>query len=210
MEIAPRVHLLEQMKGSYVYLILGDEPVLVDTGMSGKSNRIVSALAKVGLRETDIAHILLTHSDGDHIGNAKRLQELSGAVLWAPKVEVPFIHGTAKGPGIRKVIQTLMHVEPPTVNRTYEAGERIAGLEVLPAPGHTEGHTCLLYGDVLLAGDLVVTRSGKIKPSPKFLAWNLPILHDSIREVGKRSFAWVCPAHGEPVQRGNLWEAMNF
>ncbi|MCY0876176.1 MAG: MBL fold metallo-hydrolase [Firmicutes bacterium] len=209
MEITQRVHLLEEMKGSYVYLILGQEPVLVDTGMSGRADRVLKALTALGMQPTDIAHILLTHQDVDHIGNAKRLQELSGARLWAPKGEVPYIHGEVKGPGLRRVIQTLMKVDRPTVTDTYVAGQHIGDIETIPAPGHTLDHTCLLYGDVLLAGDLVTTRRGKLQASPKFLAWDLNSLHRSIREVGKRSFDFVCPAHGEPVRRGNLWEAMS-
>lgn len=208
MEITKGVHLLEEMKGSYVYLVLGQEPVLVDTGMSGRANKVVKALAALGMQPTDIAHIMLTHQDVDHIGNAKRLQELSGARLWAPKGEVPYIHGEAKGPGMRKLIQTLMKVDRPQVTDTYTAGQRIGDIETIPAPGHTLDHTCLLYGDVLLAGDLVTTRKGKLQASPKFLAWDLAALQRSIREVGARSFDWVCPAHGNPVRRGDLWEAM--
>jgi hypothetical protein len=33
-------------------------------------------------------------------------------------------------------------------------------------------------------------------------------LKRSLFAVSKREFTWVCPAHGEPVQRGNLWEAL--
>jgi len=208
MEITKHVHILEEMKGSYVYLVLGEEPVLIDTGMSGKSEKVVKALAALGMQPTDLAHILLTHQDVDHIGNARRLQEQSGATLWAPKGEVPYIHGEAKGPGLRRVIQTLMKVDRPHVDRTYTAGQRIGDIETIPAPGHTLDHTCLLYSDVLLAGDLVTTRRGRLQASPKFLAWDLAALQRSIREVGARSFDWVCPAHGEPVRRGNLWEAM--
>lgn len=208
MELTRGVHLIEAMKGSYVYLILGEEPVLIDTGMPGKAEDVVKALAQLGMKPTDLAHILLTHQDVDHIGNAKALKEASGATLWAPRAEIPYIHGETRAQGIRGVISRLMRVDRPTVDRSYEAGQVIGGMEVLPAPGHTEGHVCLLYRDVLLAGDLVTTRKGKLRPSPTFLAWNKPLLDRSIRDVGMREFAWVCPAHGEPVARGNLWEGM--
>ncbi len=206
MEIAPGVHLLEETKGSYVYVIMGQEPVLVDTFFPGKSGQVIAGLERIGLRPHDIAHILLTHSDVDHVGNAKRLQELSGAKLWAPREELPFIHGAQKDSGLRRVIKAMIKVDAPAIDDVYEAGMRIGGLEVIPSPGHTRGHVSLLYGDVLLAGDLVTTRRGRLRPSPGLLTWNKEALRRSFRHVGALPFDWVCPAHGEPVRRGALWE----
>lgn len=208
LKVTDGIYLLEEAKGSFVYLVLGDEPVLVDTGMAGKGPKIIEALARLGIHSGDLAHIVLTHQDVDHIGNAKQLQMWSGATMWAPEIEIPFIHGERKGPGIRKVISSLMRVHHPSGVRPYEAGAQIGGLEVIPAPGHTPGHVCLRRGDVLLAGDLVTTRRGKLKPSPGLLTWNKDELRKSMRAVGKLDFDWVCPAHGLPVRRGNLWEAL--
>lgn len=208
MEVANRVHLLEGTKGSYSYLVMGQEPVLVDTSMPGRTDKIVEALARLGMKPSDIAHIVLTHQDGDHIGNAKQLKDLSGATLWAPKEEVPYIHGEKKGAGIRRIIGAMMKVDRPQVDKVFEAGQRVGDLEMIPAPGHTPGHVCLRVDDVLLAGDLVTTRGGKLKPSPGFLTWDKAALQKSIRSVGKLEFDWVCPAHGDPVKRGSLWDAL--
>lgn len=208
MEIAPGVHLLTDTKGSYAYLVLGSEPVLIDTSMPGRAQAILSELGQLGMKPTDLAHILLTHQDPDHIGNAKELKALSGAVLWAPETEVPFIHGDSKPPGLRRVIRQIVRVNRPQIDRTYQPGEKIGGLEVIPAPGHTVGHTCLLFHDVLLAGDLVTSSKGKLKRAPGFLTWDRTALESSLRTVGRFQFSWVCPAHGEPVQRGSLWEAL--
>ncbi len=208
MEISKNVHLLEGTKGSYSYLILGQEPVLVDTSMPGRSNRIVEALAELGMKPSDVAHIVLTHQDVDHIGNAKLLKEQSGATLWAPEEEVPYIHGEKKGKGIRRLIGGMMKVDRPEVDRVFEKGQLVGDLEVIPAPGHTDGHVCLRAGDVLLAGDLVTTRGGKLKASPGFLTHDKAALQKSIRSVGQLKFDWVCPAHGDPVKRGSLWDAL--
>ncbi|GGE29258.1 MBL fold metallo-hydrolase [Pullulanibacillus camelliae] len=208
MEITKQVHLLEGTKGSYSYLVTGQEPVLVDTSMPGRAKRIIEALAHLGMQPTDIAHIVLTHQDVDHIGNAKGLKQISGARLWAPKEEVPYIHGAKKGQGIRRLINGLIKVDRPQVDRMLEEGQYIGELEVIPAPGHTEGHVCLRVGDVLLAGDLVTTRKGKLKSSPGFLTKDKHALAKSIRSVGQLKFDWICPAHGDPVQRGSLWETL--
>lgn len=208
MEITKNVHLLEGTKGSYSYLILGQEPVLVDTSMPGRSKHIVETLAKLGMKPSDLAHIVLTHQDVDHIGNAKELKKLSGATLWAPKEEVPYIHGDKKGKGIRRILGSVMKVERPQVDQTFEEGRYVGDLETIPAPGHTEGHVCLRVGDVLLAGDLVTTRKGKLKPAPGFLTHDKNALAKSIRSVGQLKFDWICPAHGDPVKRGSLWETL--
>lgn len=208
MEITRKVHLLEGTKGSYSYLVLGQEPVLVDTSMPGRADKIVNALAALGMQPTDLAHIVLTHQDADHIGNAKHIKELSGAALWAPKEEVPYIHGDIKGRGIRRIIGSLMKVDRPRVDKVLEAGQHVGDLELIPAPGHTPGHVCLRVDDVLLAGDLVTTRGGRLKPSPGFLTWDRTALSHSIKSVGQLQFDWICPAHGDPVKRGSLWEAL--
>ncbi|PWI56947.1 MBL fold metallo-hydrolase [Sulfoacidibacillus thermotolerans] len=208
MEIAPNVHLLEETKGSYCYLITGQEPVLIDTFMPGRIANVIQGLARIGLQPTDLAHILLTHSDVDHIGNAKQLQEQSGATLWAPREELPVIYNLQKDRGIRRVIRALMKVEQPVIDQTYEAWNQIAGLEIIPTPGHTPGHVSIRYGDILLAGDLVTTRNGKLRPAPAFLTWDRLALQKSLKEIGKRPFQWICPAHGKPVQRGSLWDIL--
>ena len=208
MEITKHVHLLEAMKGSYVYLILEEEPVLIDTGLKSKFASLERSLQALGMRFEDIAHIIVTHQDVDHIGNAKALKAASKATLWSSVEDKPYIQGERKGTGVRKMIQTLIKVDHPTIDQTFAPGQRIGDLEVIPSPGHTPGHVCLLYHDVLLAGDLVKTSRGKVSPSPNFLASDKEALRRSIREVAKLSFDYICPAHGEPVRGHSFFDMM--
>ncbi|GMA50339.1 hydrolase [Alicyclobacillus contaminans] len=205
MQIAKNVHWITRAKGSYVYLVLGDEPVLIDTGMPNRGPDILEELRELGIRPQDIAHIVLTHHDVDHIGNAKHLKALSGATLWAPERDVPYIHGAAPRPGIKRAIASLVRHERPEVDRIYQAGQTVGGLEVIETPGHTPGHVSFRYQDILFPGDLVMTRRGKIVPSPRFLAWDHRVLMQSIDSVRRLTFDWVCPAHGQPVRRTPLF-----
>lgn len=208
MEISKGVHLLDGTKGSYVYLILGEEPVLIDTCLPGRAPAILAALASLGLKPTDLAHILLTHYDVDHIGNARALRDASGAKLWAAGEDLPYILGERNPPGIRRLLQILYRVDAPQIDEIYRPGQTIAGLEVIPTPGHTLGHVSFRFHDILFSGDLVRNTKGKLQPQPSISNWDKPALKRSLREVGNLAFTWVCPAHGEPVQRGNLWEAL--
>lgn len=208
MEVSPGAHFLEATKGSYVYLVLGEEPVLIDTGFRGQADRIVAELAAIGLRPSDIAHIALTHHDVDHVGNAQALAAATGAKIWSSAQDRPYIEGTALPSGVRRVIRTLMPPRPVSVAAAYAPGERIGALEVIPTPGHTLGHVSLRMGDVLFAGDLVTSRGGGLTRPPGLLTADAQALERSLREVGRMEFRLVCPAHGEPVVRGSLWDAL--
>src|SRR5579884_2266797 len=140
MEITQHVHLLQSTNGSYVYLVMGEEPILIDTSFPGRAATMLTELQTLGLKPTDLAHILLTHHDVDHIGSARALQQASGAKLWAPQEDLPYILGQRNRPGLRRLVQTLVRVEVPHIDATYTPGQKIGGIEVIPTPGHTPGH----------------------------------------------------------------------
>lgn len=208
MEITTGVHLLEITRGSYVYLVLADEPVLIDTSLPGRADAILKELKTLGFEPTDIAHILLTHYDVDHIGNAHALQQATGAKVWASQEDLPYILGRRNPPGIRRLLKLFYKVETPHIDETYTPGQKIAGIEVLSTPGHTLGHVSLLFGETLFSGDLVASNKGKLRLLPALATWDKAALHRSLRMVNNRSFVHICPAHGEPVQRGNLWDTL--
>lgn len=208
MEITAGIHLLQATRGSYVYLVLGDEPILIDTSFPGRTRAILTEIERLGLRPTDIAHILLTHQDGDHIGNAHALQQATGAQVWASQEDLPYILDQRRASGFRGVLQMIIRTKPPQVNQMYTPGQKIGNIEVIPTPGHTPGHVSFLYGDTLFSGDLVTSSRNQLRAAPALLTWDKAVLKRSLFAVSKREFTWVCPAHGEPVQRGNLWEAL--
>lgn len=208
MEIAQGVLRIEASRGSYVYLVLGDEPVLIDTGFRGRADRILREIAGYGIRPGEIAHIALTHHDVDHVGNVRELAAATGAKVWSSAEDEPVIRGERASTGIRRLIRILSPVPAAEVDATYRTGEAVGGLEVLSTPGHTFGHVSLRFGDILFAGDLVTSRGGRLRPSPGILTEDPPALRRSLREVGRIPFRLVCPAHGHPVARGTLWETL--
>lgn len=202
MKVTEKVYALEASKGAYVYVILGNEIILVDTGFSWAGKRILRELSAMDIKLTDIKHILLTHYDLDHIGNAAILARLTGAKLWASKEDKPYILGETQRPGFKKYLSYLFKSEKPTAISTYIEGKKIGGIEVVPTPGHTPGHVCLLFEDVIFAGDLVKCKKDRLIPYPSNWNWNTSVLKDSIRKLTQYTFKWICPAHGRPTERG--------
>lgn len=189
--------MLESTKRSHAYLINSEETVLIDTGFPGESNDIIEEISDLGIKPK---HIFLTHHDVDHIGNAKILQEVTGAKLWATKEDTPFILGEKNRPGIKRIVQTIVKVEKPKVDLFFADQQDLLSIKVISTPGHTPGHVCFLYNNVLFVGDLIANRDGKLKSLPKLGNWNNEILKTSVEKVKSLDFDWICPAHGEPMQ----------
>lgn len=203
MKIMEDVYLLESTKDSYAYLINSEEPVLIDTGFPGKSKQIIEEMSNLGISPK---HIFLTHHDVDHIGNAKILQEYTGAKLWSSKEDLPFISGEKNRAGMKRIIQAIIKIDKPKVDALFTDKQDFLSIEVISSPGHTPGHVCFLYKKVLFAGDLFANRNGKLQLLPRFGNWNNEILKSSAEKIKLLDFDWLCPAHGEPIQRKNINE----
>lgn len=192
--------MLESTKRSHTYLINSEEPVLIDTGFPGESDEIIKEMSDLGIKPK---HIFLTHHDIDHIGNAKILQEYTGAKLWATIEDTPFIIGEKNRTGIKRIVQAIVKAEKPKVDLFLADQQDFFSIKVISTPGHTPGHVCFLYKNILFAGDLVANRNGKLQLLPKFGNWDNKILKLSAEKIKSLDFDWICPAHGEPVQCKN-------
>lgn len=203
-KITEKVFLLESTKGAYVYLIFGKETMLVDTGFPIAGKKILKELESENIDLLDIKHILLTHYDIDHIGNAVMLQKLTGAKLWSSLTDRPYILGQKPRPGFKKYFSSIARIPKPETLFSFGEDGNIDGMKVIPSPGHSPGHVCLLFEDVLFAGDLVEGENGQLLPFRSGWNWDNALHTDSISRVSHYSFEWVCPAHGEPVKSSLL------
>lgn len=199
MQLSDNVYLLDSTAGSYVYVAMGSETALIDTGFPWKGKSIIKELGAIGIHPGDIKHILLTHHDIDHIGNVFMLQQLTGAQVWASKEDIPYITGELDRYGFKKYIKYFFRVKKPKDVKPYITEQRINGIEVIPTPGHTPGHVCLLYNDILFAGDLLENKKGKLIPYPPPWNWDDSMMLESVNKISQIPYKWVCPAHGKPI-----------
>ncbi len=166
--------MLIRIKGaiSNCYLLLGQKPVLVDTGAPGDLKAILAAFKNYKVNPKDLALILLTHGHSNHAGCAAELKRRSGAQIAIQAADAPLVRAGRNGMIV--VQDWLGRVLRPYLDEEFEAfepdlvfQEGIAlepyGLRgrVLPTPGHTAGSISVvlangeaLIGDVL-RGSLV-------------------------------------------------------
>jgi glyoxylase-like metal-dependent hydrolase (beta-lactamase superfamily II) len=70
------------------YLItFNDFCVLIDTGIKGNSLNILSSIKSLGYKSLDLKYILITHSDGDHVGSLAALKKQTNAVVYSSQLE---------------------------------------------------------------------------------------------------------------------------
>lgn len=72
-------------------------------------------------------------------------------------------------------------------------------LLIIPVPGHTQGHTVLLYRQkFLFSGDHLAwsVRLGHLCAFRQACWYSWPVLKESMKDLATYSFEWVLPGHG--------------
>ena len=141
---------------------------LVDTGVPNSGDAILDAVASLGRSPEDVADIVITHADGDHVGSLAELVDRTGATVWAGEHEANVIEGLAPGRG-GDVKQS------GRVDERFEPGATLplhGGIETLATHGHTAGHIALFLPaeQILIAGDALNNREGLAGSSPEHTA----------------------------------------
>ncbi len=206
MKVTNEVHTLESTKGNYAYLIWGEDIKLIDTGRPGQGKGILRELNAMDIDPSRIRDILITHHDVDHVGSLAMLEKETGASIWASKEDIPYICGEINRHGIKKYLSFIMRTKKPHKVLPYPDDHIMGNIDIIPTPGHTPGHVCLLHDSVLFVGDLLRTSKGKIMPMRSFMNWNDSLLRESISKMDNYDFEWICPAHGEPVKKDVSWD----
>jgi hydroxyacylglutathione hydrolase len=157
--------MLVRIKGaiSNCYLLLGERPVLVDTGAPGDLKRILSGLKAHGVVPADLSLILLTHGHSDHAGCAAELRRRSSAKIGLHIGDAGLARQGRNG--VLAVRDSLGRVLRPFVDEEFEAFEPdiifregfplepygVKG-RVLATPGHTLGSASV----VLASGEAII------------------------------------------------------
>lgn len=115
------------------FLVLAEEPVLIDTGIGVDSDDFIAALSSI-IDLNDLKWLWLTHDDADHTGSVQRVMELApNATLvthgfsalrmstWWP-VPMDRVHAIRFGDQIQAGDRTLTAVAPPLFDSPLSIG----------------------------------------------------------------------------------------
>ena len=174
--------------GTQIYFVGDpqDHMVVVDTGEPYRAwtRQILDYYAELG--RPRISAILITHSHGDHIGGADRLQEAMACPVRCHPLLEPRL-SQRLGPGVVVKLES---------REVVPAGGGV-GLRALFTPGHEDDHVAyyLEADGVLFSGDTILGNStGTVR--------NLKQYMDSLELMAKQRPAIICPGHGQVVQNG--------
>ena len=63
---------------------------------------------------------------------------------------------------IKRILNYIVKLKKPENINSYPEDGMIGDIKVIYTPGHTVGHVCLLYKDIMFVGDLFRTKNGEI------------------------------------------------
>ena len=217
MEIMPGLHHIDGVNGN-CYLVLGDEPMLVDTGMPGNARKILDYVKSAGKSPSDIKTIVLTHHHVDHVGNVFELKKATGATVASHRDDADYISGrkrqeTPKGVSfLFKVMRLFMKAKPVQSDILLGDGNTIGGFQVVHAPGHTQGSICLYDAQrkVIFVGDTVRFMNGRIEGPPERFTADPGKARQSIEKISNLNFEVMLSGHGQPLRPNASYRVKDF
>jgi glyoxylase-like metal-dependent hydrolase (beta-lactamase superfamily II) len=209
MEVAQDVHAV-RLIGSNAFLILGDEPMLIDAGHRGSGVMLRRQLGALGHNINEIRRIVCTHGHPDHIGGVQEIARASGAqVLMHPadmeRLRIRFRDVITGRPAPGAIIAYLTQA-PADVTAAEEGDElpALGGLRVLHTPGHTPGSICLYSPSrrLLIVGDLLQRMRGQVTLPNYFFTDDMGLARRSIARLADLDVETILFSHYPPVRQG--------
>jgi glyoxylase-like metal-dependent hydrolase (beta-lactamase superfamily II) len=230
-EIVPGVHGLGSEMVNWYVVEDGGRLTAIDAGVPKFARVLEADLAAIGRRPSDVAALVLTHSDADHTGIAPALQEAGAGVLIhsaddatlrkpgpkkgdaSPRHIVPYM----RRPTFWKLMTHLARgggARPPKVEgaETFEDGAVLdvpGHPRIVHTPGHTPGHCAILFEGhgALFAGDALCTWNPFTgRPGAQLMPSALNVSNqealESLSKLEGLAAQVVLPGHGEPWREG--------
>jgi len=179
------------------YLFKGNKSyMLIDAGIEEKKFR--EELRKLKIDPGQITTLLLTHTDGDHIGSVGLYKNIA---IYMHKDEKQMIDGTT---GKTKFSKTKWKYGPYKLLNDNDT-LLIDGLKIkiLHTPGHTPGSCCYIIGnDYLATGDNLIVKDGKYEHFEEAFNMNTLQQIESIKRLPSPSlFKYILTGHHGVVKK---------
>jgi glyoxylase-like metal-dependent hydrolase (beta-lactamase superfamily II) len=220
------VYMIANRKG------VADGWVLVDTGLRGYANKIISMAEALFGEGTKPEAIILTHGHFDHTGSLPELlKHWEDVLVYAHPLELPYLTGRSSYPpadpsvggGLMSWLSWAYPTKPINLGDRVQALDTSGYIEELPewktvhTPGHTPGHISLFFklNATLIAGDAFVTTktesaidalsfAQKLSGPPKYLTTDWAAAAESVRKLNALEPRTVATGHGYTMRGKEL------
>lgn len=202
------------------------EFVLVDAGMPGSANKIISTIEeRFGVNSCPKA-IILTHGHFDHVGAVIDLVKHWEVPVYAHELEMPFLTGKKSYPEPDPTVEGGMvaKMSPIFPNEPIDLGNNIEKLppdgtvpympdfKWIHTPGHTPGHVSLFREKdrALIVGDAfvtvkqeslykVLTQKQEISGPPRYFTPDWKAAKESVIKLEALKPSVAVTGHGLPM-----------
>ncbi|MCP3763557.1 MBL fold metallo-hydrolase [Domibacillus sp. A3M-37] len=211
------------------------EFVLIDAGMPGSADEIVSVSEKYFGANSRPKAIILTHGHFDHVGAIIELVKHWEVPVYAHELELPFLTGQTSYPkpdptvegGMVAKMSPLFPYEPIDLGSNVlklpmdETVPHLPDFRWIHTPGHSPGHVSLFREKdrTLLAGDAfvtvkqdslykVLTQKQEVNGPPRYFTTDWKAAKESVQELASLKPAVAVTGHGLPVIGEELSEGL--
>ena len=174
------IHSVYTIKDSFVNMFLikdGDKYVAIDAGNDVKV--IAAELKSLGIDPEKVKAVLLTHSDGDHVGALKLFKN---ANVYLSRDEEQMINGTQS-----KLLffhNNLDRTDYSLLNDQQAIRVGNIRIKAIMTPGHTPGSMSYIVNDsCLFVGDAFGLKSGKVARPNKFFSGDMNTAIQSFKKI---------------------------
>ena len=210
-----------QLAMSNCYLVLGERPILVDTGSPGEGKRILAALRGYGVELADLSLILHTHGHSDHCGSTLELIRQHKIPTGIHSADSHMIRQGKND--FLKTTRPIARWIRPFVDKPFPAFEPDLFIDDLAdlgafgvrgslhhTLGHTEGSISIVFdsyeaiiGDVMMGGYMGGAFWPHL-PDYHYFADDLTIIRQSIKKVLTFEAEVYYVGHGGPLTRDRI------
>jgi glyoxylase-like metal-dependent hydrolase (beta-lactamase superfamily II) len=212
------------------------EFVIVDAGMPGSAEDIITAAQERFGGDSKPKAIILTHGHFDHVGAVIELVQHWNIPVYAHEAELPYLTGKASYPepdatvegGLVAKMSPIFPNEPinlgSDVNPLPADGSvpHLPGFRWVHTPGHSPGHVSLFRDSdrALIAGDAfvtvkqeslykVLTQQQEISGPPRYLTPDWKAAWDSVKKLEALKPSVAITGHGAPMAGELLAESLH-
>ncbi|MDP6455585.1 MAG: MBL fold metallo-hydrolase [SAR202 cluster bacterium] len=208
-EVTEGIFQLPAIASRVTALVSGDSVTLVDAGLKGSAKWIVRGLGRIGVSVEQLSTIAITHHHPDHSGGLSGLRKFTSAKIVAHRSDAAVVLGDKLAPNPYQNRLAALLASPvlpafygPTmpVDHQMDGGNNLPFMEsvqVIHTPGHTPGSMSLYVRDkgVLIVGDALEYRRGKLKPPARMFTEDRNQAIESLRQLLELDFETICFSH---------------